>query len=457
MTDPATTVTREPDPALDPARAIADAVLYEGYVLFPYRASALKNRYRWQWGVLVPAAQVERGATEPATSTCQVPLRVGRDTTITVTARFLHLRRRQVLDADGDPVDQLEEDDGTLHVSWDEGIEREVVTRSLSVDDLLAHGHVEEFGLAGSGDRERLARGGVVDRSVQPASGRLDVTAAQVEDGVVTVTVTVTNTTPWSAPRAPRDEVLRRSLVGTHLMLSATSGTFGSVIDPPDWAAAAAADCHSRHVFPVLVQGDGPGVDVVLASPIILEDHPVVADESPGPSFDGLEIDELLALCVQGLSDDEKRQARATDPRAAEIVDRAESLPPAVLSRLHGTVREFGASGMLPEPEAGVDDEMAEFFGVGEEAIERVDVDGVAVVVGDTVLLRPRRRADVHDLFADGHLARVEKIVESVDGPTLLAVTLVDDPAAELHRWYGRFQYFHLDEVVPQPEQEDVR
>ena len=61
------------DRALDGARAIADAVLYEGYVLFPYRAAALKNRYRWQWGVLVPAAQAQRGATEPASASCQVP------------------------------------------------------------------------------------------------------------------------------------------------------------------------------------------------------------------------------------------------------------------------------------------------------------------------------------------------------------------------------------------------
>jgi hypothetical protein len=37
--------------------------------------------------------------------------------------------------------------------------------------------------------------------------------------------------------------------------------------------------------------------------------------------------------------------------------------------------------------------------------------------------------------------------VRTDEGDTQLAVTLVDDPAAELHRWYGRFQYFGLDEV----------
>ena len=39
---------------LELARAVADAVLYEGYLLYPYRASSAKNRSRWQFGVLGP-------------------------------------------------------------------------------------------------------------------------------------------------------------------------------------------------------------------------------------------------------------------------------------------------------------------------------------------------------------------------------------------------------------------
>src|ERR1700730_316456 len=33
---------------------IANAVLYEGYMLYPYRKSAVKNRQRWNFGVLYP-------------------------------------------------------------------------------------------------------------------------------------------------------------------------------------------------------------------------------------------------------------------------------------------------------------------------------------------------------------------------------------------------------------------
>ena len=33
---------------------IADAVLYEGYLLYPYRRSAVKNQHRFNFGVLYP-------------------------------------------------------------------------------------------------------------------------------------------------------------------------------------------------------------------------------------------------------------------------------------------------------------------------------------------------------------------------------------------------------------------
>lgn len=430
------------------AREIADAVLYEGYVLFPYRASAPKNRYRWQWGVVVPHDQVAVGASEPSTVGFDVPVR-SPDVVVTVTARFLHLCHRQVVDPAGRPVEQAELD-GELHITWDEGDERERTTVRLPVADLLDGPHLHEFTLEGRHDTEPLPDGWELRRRSRDVHGALRLTATTSADGAVHLSADLHNTTPWSEHRAHRDHVLRRSMVGTHLILSARPGDFASVVDPAPWAEAAAGDCRSRGLYPVLVGDD----DVVLAAPIILDDHPEVAPESPGPSFDGLEIDELLALCVQGLTDHEKREARATDPRAAELIDRSEALPAATLKRLHGTVRDVDPSGFRPEPEANVDTETEAFFGVGEEPLERVWLDGDDTGIGDRVRLRPNRRADVHDLFADGRVATVERIVRTVEDETMLAVTLLDDPAADLHRWYGRFQYFHLDEVEPVTEEE---
>ena len=81
----------------------------------------------------------------------------------------------------------------------------------------------------------------------------------------------------------------------------------------------------------------------VLASPIILEDHPRIAPESPGDLFDGGEIDQLLVLNILSLTDAEKAEMRDTDPRAREILERTEGAHRGrSCMRLHGAIREFG-------------------------------------------------------------------------------------------------------------------
>ena len=67
-----------------------------------------------------------------------------------------------------------------------------------------------------------------------------------------------------------------------------------------------------------------------------------IAPESPGDLFDGGEIDQLLILNILSLTEEEKAEMRATDPRAREILERTEALTPEELMRLHGTIREFG-------------------------------------------------------------------------------------------------------------------
>ena len=46
-------------------------------------------------------------------------------------------------------------------------------------------------------------------------------------------------------------------------------------------------------------------------------------------------------------------------------------------------------------------------------------------------------------------VGKVAAVLSDVDGDTHVAVTLVDDPAAELHDWYGRYLYFAPDELEP--------
>jgi hypothetical protein len=233
--------------------------------------------------------------------------------------------------------------------------------------------------------------------------------------------------------------------------------------------------------------GDEGRRDAMLSSPIILYDHPTIAPESPGDLFDATEIDEILTLRTMALTEDEKREARATDERAAAIIDRVDSMPPELLERLHGAVRYLqGAEGTpephppgaegTPEPHRPGDGaptgrvaahgkerdplstappELVPWWDPGADRTVSPETDGVVVAgvtvaKGSRVRLRPGQRADAQDMFLAGRLATVEAVFLDVDGNRHLAVTLDEDPAADLQRWHGRFLYFSPDEVEPQ-------
>ena len=136
----------------------------------------------------------------------------------------------------------------------------------------------------------------------------------------------------------------------------------------------------------------------------------------------------FLALRTWTLTEAEKREARATDPRAAEVVDRVDTMPPEMLSRLHGALRGLHRGEMVPRPARP------------QPALGK----------GARVRLCPgKRRTDAQDLLFAGRSATVEAVLRDAEGREYLAVTIDDDPAAELHRWYGRFHYYRPDEVEP--------
>ena len=227
---------------------------------------------------------------------------------------------------------------------------------------------------------------------------------------------------------------MRRSLVGVHVLAHADGGSFLSSLDPPEFAKAAVASCANRNAFPVLIGDEGDDT-TILSSPIILYDRPEVAEESPGDMCDATEIDEILALRVLTLTDEEKREARATDPRAAAIVDRVDDFAPEIFERLHGAIRSLrpavdGASRRDEPPpwwEPAVD--------AGCRPVDRRADRSAASpwARGSKVTLRPgHRRTDAQDLFLAGRMATVEGVFSDVDGDQHLAVTLDDDPAAEL-------------------------
>ncbi|MET1001077.1 MAG: hypothetical protein ABWZ15_04640 [Acidimicrobiia bacterium] len=436
------------------ARAVADAVLYEGYVLYPYRASAAKNQMRWQFGVLAPRKAVETDASERWSTRTECIVAPGAEPVLRVRIRCLQVQRRSV-EAAGPtagewvPVDAISVD-GVQVVAWDEAVEREIDVGGIPLIPPAAAHRELRVALRDGREVEELhdAAGVAVGRVVrvrEPVDGlvRVETEWAGTTGECLRVRVVVENDTDWSAADASRDDIVRRAFVAVHTLLAVEDGAFVSLLDPPEEARTAVALCENEGSFPVLIGADDA---LVLSSPIILYDHPEVAPESPGDLYDATEIDEILALRVMTLTDEEKAEARGTDVRAAAIIDRCESMSQEAWARLHGTMRSSGGAAApaeaVPWWDPGVDESV-------DPGTDVVRVGTVDVRTGTRVRLRPSRRADAHDLFLAGMDATVAGVFHDVDGELHVAVTLDDDPATEELAWQGRYLYFHPEEIEP--------
>jgi hypothetical protein len=264
---------------MDELRRIADAVLYEGYLLWPYRRSALKNQRRFMFGGVYPPAHAAAHPDDPCTMRTEVLLEGGDPAAVDVTVRFLQVVRC---------------------ADHEEAVEREVGPGPIAI-------------AAGSED----------GRAWEALEGAVDVTVVPVSDGVHRIAVAIANRTPWAG--GAREAVPAVMFCSTHTILHTTAGAFVSATDPPAALEDAVAACRNQGTWPVLVGEPGTRA-TVLSSPIILEDHPRIAPESPGDLFDAGEIDGMLVLNILALTDDEKAEMRSTDPRAAAILDRTEAL-----------------------------------------------------------------------------------------------------------------------------------
>jgi hypothetical protein len=472
--------------SLDAVRRIADAVLYEGYILYPYRASAQKNRSRWQWGVIMGPGYTAADPSERDFTQAEVVLEHSGQPGVRLILRFLQVQRRSTESAAAAAA---------VAPTWDEAVEREIEF-TVGRDDLLGAGYVHDFAIDGGQEREPLAAGdgpagapggagpGYAVRRREPLAGRVSVRAFPLEGPwqAVRLQVRVENRTLADPVPPRREDALPTALVAAHVLMTARGGEFISMIDPPEWAKPAVAECENVGGWPVLADPDG-GRDIVLSSPIILYDHPEVAPESPGELYDGLEIDEILTLRTLALSDDEKLQARATDARAAALIDRVEAMDAGDIVKLHGAVRSprpapagradrdpagrgtgdpavAGGQVMVARTNAAgepewIGDPDVPWWDPGADAsvspdTDTVNIGGHQIGRGAKVRLQPgKRRSDAQDMFLIGRIAEVQAVLLDVDDHPYLAVTLDDDPDQELRIAHGRFLYFAVDEVEP--------
>jgi hypothetical protein len=311
---------------------IANAVLYEGYILYPYRPSAPKNRQRFSFGIVAPRADGDADASG-STSVLQTEClaRSGGQAELRVRVRFLHLIARS--------LEQRAPAAGATLDSWQEAAECDVHL-AVRVDEAGAEGTKQAFQFPPTCERTPSDDGnGCVIRAQEELSGELQVSIERCDVALLKVSVRVANTTPRSpSSGGDRDGCLMQSLVSTHAILQIAGGEFVSLLDPPDAARVLAASCRQAGLWPVLV-GEPHDRDAVLASPIILYDYPEIAPESAGDFCDGTEIDEMLALRVLTMTDAEKREMRLGDPRARRMLERTESLSDDEMMKLHGVLR----------------------------------------------------------------------------------------------------------------------
>lgn len=463
----------------DAARAVARTTLYEGYVLWPYRRSAPKNQQRWTFGGVHPREWSDAGHSDDRwtmTTECLVRASATDDDAVEVGpaevdvgVRFLQVVERRVARVDGAGltfVDQVEVN-GDSWVAWDEAMEREVSLPALELGaDVTARA---EISIAAATETEWLLdaegqRAGAIVRSWRALEGELEATCESVGGDAFRVRAVVRNTSDGSS--SDRQEVLATTFASTHLVMRARGAAFASLTDPPPDLAAAADACDNEGCWPVLV-GERGATDAVLASPIILPDYPVVAPESPGDFFDGGEIDEMLHLHILALTDDEKAEMRATDPRTREMLDRTTGLAEDRVRALHGTFRD-GATGDPTTRPPGTQGQGAPvrppvalnlaadapdpfWVDMGRAPTSEVVLDGVLLKRGSKVRLHPNPGGDVMDMVLKGKIGIIEGIDEDDQGGMQFTVVIEGDPGLDLGmaRFPGHRFYFRPEEIDP--------
>jgi hypothetical protein len=468
----------------DMVEQIADAILYEGYILYPYRPSSIKNRHRWNFGGLCPRSYSEaQRSTERWRSQTECLIVGSAETPVQIKLRFLHLVNRQVMrlsqpvmepakpdESSFIPVDSLSAG-GRLFQSWQEANEREI---DLPEFVLGAEAKVTgpfHFQLPESQSVEPLREAdgqqvGALVRRQNTLEVEAHIHLEPLKEGLYKLTVEILNLTPFdNAKNANREEAMLFSLASSHLILKIRDGTFVSLLDPATEHADEVERCENVGTYPVLV-GDEGNRTVMLSSPVILYDYPKIAPESAGDLFDGTEIDEILTLRILALTDAEKSEMRQGDERARRMLERIEANPEH-LANLHGAIRsiekadapdELGRQSTLQRHQGACKNEWDgaikawnPFEREQKPQLKSVMVRGVELQRGDRVRLRPQKKADIMDLALADQVALIESIEQDYEEQIHLAVVLEDDPGRDLGelRQPGHRFFFTPDEVEP--------
>jgi hypothetical protein len=433
---------------------VVNAVLYEGYILYPYRASSKKNqRERFTFGRLYPKQYSDAGnAAEPCLQQTECLVRnESHDAVLEVSVRFLQpcardvgKLRKRLLDLAGEAeleiVPELKVGDD-LYYTWQEAIEREVKLPAVSLNEVNQREHRFDFPARSTSKpiRDGLGIVGLIVRRQEAIAGKIQLATQRVDEHVMRIAVRVINETSIDRNKlAHPDEVIMRTFASTHVILQARGGEFISLLDPAPAYEQRAKQCKNIGCWPVLIGDEAKQErDTMLSSPIILYDYPKIAAESAGDLFDSTEIDEILTLRVQTMTGAEKIEMRNVDEQARRILERSENLSADHLMRMHGTMRKVKLINQ-------------DFFNPPRH-IDSAKVNGVDLGKGNRVRIRPKKRADIMDMALDGKIAIIESVEQDVENRVHFALILEDDPGKDLGlmRQPGHRFFYGVDEVEP--------
>jgi hypothetical protein len=403
---------------------LIDALLYEGYALYPYTPGAAKNATPTPFGILYPPTYAAALPSTFERLELRCELQAPPEAVLSAEVRFLAAA-------------------GERH----EAAAHRVQLADVTVGILAAQREVE---------------------TAQESPGQLllalGLGAHELGSSRYEVTLAVENRTPC-ARGLDRSGALAHSLLSTHPILRVSGGRFSSPLECP---------CGSVNTFPVLAS---PADDAVIGAAIVLPDHPRIAPESRGGMFDSTEIEEALLLHVRTLSDAEREEIERHDPLVREMVARAAAATPDDILALHGrmtlrdpadshpsdfphpvgSLRSAGsthpmnsrnhAGSTLRDPVTDTPPQEPPNLADPQAGEQHAEVAGVRFTRGGKVRIRPGPDADLHARMLDGRTATIERIMVDYDGKTHLGVTIDDDPGQELLRESGRFLFFFAPEV----------
>ncbi len=190
---------------------IVKAVLYEGYMLYPYRPSAVKNRQRFNFGVVYPRAYSEaQGGTDAWTMQTECVVLGDARTQCTVRVRFLRMVTRSIVklrtpvndlssftDAAIEKVERLEVS-GKIFQSWQEAVEEVIEVTEFNLSALCAQPMQWPFRLSLKQEREAIRDEsglivGMILREKASAAGMVELAAQRLREGVFKLTVRIAN------------------------------------------------------------------------------------------------------------------------------------------------------------------------------------------------------------------------------------------------------------------------